>query len=129
MNASRANDVIAVLPHDPSPACWSRSHRSARPTASLVLSSILTLSFSGVVGIGFMGRIHYLASQRLAGAKVAAVCTRDPAKRAGDWRNTRGNFGPEPGRVDLSGVKAYAALDQLLADPDIDMVDVCAVTD
>ena len=83
----------------------------------------------GIVGIGFMGRIHYLASQRLTGAKVTAVCSRDPAKLAGDWRNTRGNFGPEPGKVDLTGVKTYARFDDLLADPDIDLIDVCAVTD
>jgi predicted dehydrogenase len=83
----------------------------------------------GIVGIGFMGRIHYLASQRLTGAKVAAVCSRDPKKLAGDWRTTRGNFGPEPGMVDLSGVKKYASVDDLLADPEIDLVDVCAVTD
>ncbi len=83
----------------------------------------------GIVGIGFMGRIHYLAAQRLRGAKVAAVCSRDPAKLAGDWRSTRGNFGPEPGVVDLSGVKKYAAFADLLSDPDIDLIDVCAVTD
>jgi predicted dehydrogenase len=83
----------------------------------------------GIVGIGFMGRIHYLASQRLKGAKVAAVCSRDPAKLAGDWRNTRGNFGPEPGQVDLSGVKKYAKLDEMLADKDIDLIDICTVTD
>lgn len=83
----------------------------------------------GIVGIGFMGRIHYLAAQRLTGAKVAAVCSRDPAKLAGDWTNTRGNFGPEPGRVDLSGVKTYAAYADMLADPDIDLIDVCTVTD
>src|SRR4029079_16874834 len=83
----------------------------------------------GIVGVGFMGRIHYLASQRLSGAKVAAVCSRDPAKLAGDWRSTRGNFGPEPGQVDLSGVKKYAALADLLADPDIDLIDICTVTD
>src|SRR5437762_7603777 len=83
----------------------------------------------GIVGIGFMGRIHYLAAQRLEGAKVAAVCSRDPAKLAGDWRNTRGNFGPEPGTVDLTGVKKYAAVTDLLADPDIDLIDICTVTD
>ncbi|HUR54428.1 MAG TPA: Gfo/Idh/MocA family oxidoreductase [Gemmataceae bacterium] len=83
----------------------------------------------GIVGIGFMGRIHYLASQKLSGAKVTAVCSRDPAKLAGDWRNTRGNFGPEPGQVDLAGVKTYAAYADMLADPDIDLIDVCAVTD
>lgn len=83
----------------------------------------------GIVGIGFMGRIHYLAAQRLTGAKVAAVCSRDPAKLAGDWTHTRGNFGPEPGRVDLAGVKTYAAFADMLADPDIDLIDVCTVTD
>lgn len=83
----------------------------------------------GIAGIGFMGRIHFLASQRLKGAKVAAICSRDPAKRSGDWRNTRGNFGPEPGQVDLTGVKAYVDLKEMLADPEIDLVDVCTVTD
>jgi predicted dehydrogenase len=83
----------------------------------------------GIVGIGFMGRIHYLASQRLKNAKVAAVCSRDPAKLAGDWGNTRGNFGPEPGPVDLAGVKKYANVAELLADKDIDLIDICTVTD
>lgn len=83
----------------------------------------------GIVGIGFMGRIHFLASQRLTGAKVTAICSRDAAKRAGDWRNTRGNFGPEPGQVDLTGVKAYAEVSELLADPEIDLIDICTVTD
>jgi predicted dehydrogenase len=83
----------------------------------------------GIVGLGFMGRIHYLASQRLRGGKVAAVCSRDQAKLAGDWRNTRGNFGPEPGHVDLTGIKAYANVAELLADPDIDLIDICTVTD
>jgi predicted dehydrogenase len=83
----------------------------------------------GLVGVGFMGRIHYLAAQKLRGAKVTAVCSRDPAKLSGDWRNTRGNFGPEPGRVDLTDVKTYADFDRMLADPDIDLIDVCTVTD
>jgi predicted dehydrogenase len=83
----------------------------------------------GIVGIGFMGRIHYLAARRLTGAKVTAVCSRDPAKRAGDWSSTRGNFGPEPGRVDLTGVTTYADVAELLADPDIDLIDICTVTD
>jgi predicted dehydrogenase len=83
----------------------------------------------GIVGIGFMGRIHYLAAQRLQGARVVAICSRDPAKRAGDWRSTRGNFGPEPGFVDLSGVKTYAQFSEMLADPEIDLIDICTVTD
>ncbi len=83
----------------------------------------------GIVGIGFMGRIHFLAGQKLNGGRVRAICSRDPAKRAGDWRNTRGNFGPEPGYVDLTGITTYERVDQLLADPDIDLIDICTVTD
>ena len=82
----------------------------------------------GIVGIGFMGRIHFLAMQHVKNAKVVAVCSRDPAKLAGDWTNTRGNFGPEPGHVDLSGIKKYETLDAMLADPEIDLIDICNPT-
>lgn len=82
----------------------------------------------GIVGIGFMGWIHYLATRNLKGAKLAAVCSRDKAKLSGDWRSIRGNFGPPGEMVDLSAVKKFESLDALLADPDIDMVDVCNPT-
>ena len=39
-----------------------------------------------------------------------------------------GNFGPPGERVDLSALKRYASYDDLLADPDIDLVDVCNPT-
>lgn len=79
----------------------------------------------GIVGIGFMGMIHYLAYRKVRGAKVAAICTRDPQRRAGDWRGIQGNFGP-PGEVmDLKGISTYEHLEQLLADPQIDVVDLC----
>ena len=82
----------------------------------------------GIVGIGFMGMIHYRGAQGLKGARVTAVCSRDPKKLAGDWRGIRGNFGP-PGEVmDLSAVKKYDSLQTLLADPDVDLVDVCNPT-
>src|SRR5919199_2914253 len=78
----------------------------------------------GIVGVGFMGMIHYLAGRGLKGARVEAVCSRDPKKLAGDWRGIRGNFGP-PGEVmDLSDVKKYDRIEALLADPDIDLIDV-----
>src|SRR5689334_10114239 len=82
----------------------------------------------GLVGIGFMGMIHYLATKRLRGAQLAAVCSRDPKKLAGDWRGIRGNFGPPGEQMDLSAVKKYPTLDALLADPDIDLIDVCNPT-
>ena len=82
----------------------------------------------GIVGIGFMGRIHFIASQKLRGGEVAAICSRDPKKLAGDWTSTRGNFGPEPGPVDLTGVTPYDSFEALLADPSIDLIDICNTT-
>jgi len=82
----------------------------------------------GIVGVGFMGMIHYLAARGLHDGAVTAVCSRDPKKLAGDWRGIRGNFGP-PGEVmDLSAIKRYDRLDSLLADPEVDLVDVCNPT-
>jgi predicted dehydrogenase len=82
----------------------------------------------GIVGIGFMGMIHYLAARQLQGACVAAVCSRDPRKLAGDWRSIRGNFGPRGEVMDLAAVKKYDHLEALLADPEIDLVDACNPT-
>jgi predicted dehydrogenase len=82
----------------------------------------------GIIGIGFMGMIHYLAARSVRGARVSAICSRDRKKLAGDWRGIRGNFGPPGQKMDLSGIKKYATLDDLLADPAIDLVDVCNST-
>lgn len=79
----------------------------------------------GIVGIGFMGMIHYLAYQRVRGARVGAVVSRDAKKLAGDWRGIQGNFGPAGAKMDLGKVARYRQLDELLADPQIDAVDIC----
>src|SRR5438128_9101784 len=82
----------------------------------------------GIVGIGFMGMIHYLAAQKLKNARVTAICSRDPKKLAGDWRGIQGNFGPPGAIMDLGKIKKYDDLNALLADPDIDLVDICNPT-
>ncbi len=56
---------------------------------------------------------------------MVAICSRDPKKRAGDWSGIQGNFGPPGGPTDLTGVATYADLDALLADPEVDLVDLC----
>lgn len=82
----------------------------------------------GIVGVGFMGMIHYLASRKLNDARVEAICSRDDKKLAGDWRSIQGNFGPRGEMMDLSGIRKYRSLDDLLADPNIDLIDVCNPT-
>jgi predicted dehydrogenase len=83
----------------------------------------------GIVGIGFMGMIHYLAYRKAAGGQVVALCSRDPRKLAGDWTSIQGNFGPRGTQMDLSAHSRYAEVDALLADPKVDLVDLCVPND
>lgn len=80
---------------------------------------------AAIAGVGFMGWIHYLAYQRSAHATLHAFCSRDPKKQAGDWTSIRGNFGPPGGHIDLSGLKVYQTLEQIVEDPEVDLVDIC----
>jgi predicted dehydrogenase len=94
----------------------------------------------GIVGIGFMGWTHFAAATKLSdagkptgsklkGAAVTAICTRSPEKLAGDWTSIQGHFGPRGPQLDLAKISAYDHLRDLLADPDIDVIDVCLPND
>lgn len=83
----------------------------------------------GIVGLGFMGYTHFEGARGLKNARVTAFATRNEKKLAGDWTGIQGNFGPPGGHVDVSELKCYADYRELLADPDIDLVDVCLPTD
>src|SRR5262249_52160072 len=83
----------------------------------------------GIVGIGFMGMIHYLAARRVDGARVVAICSRDPKKLAGDWTSIQGNFGPRGTQMDLTGLAFYDDFTAILRDPKVDLVDLCVPND
>jgi predicted dehydrogenase len=79
----------------------------------------------GIAGLGFMGMIHYLAYQKVRGVKVAAMAEVDRTRPAGDWRSIKGNFGPAGKKMDLSGIEKYEKIDEMLANPKLDMIDIC----
>ena len=72
-----------------------------------------------------MGSVH----ARAWGKRLAAVCSSDPRKLSGDLSAVRGNLEGAGGTLDFSGVKAYSEIGPVLADPDIDAVDLCLPTD
>jgi predicted dehydrogenase len=78
----------------------------------------------GIAGIGFMGMIHFLAYQKVRGARVVALCESNAKRLAGDWRDIRGNFGPPGTQMDLSGLRTYSDLVAMLADDQLDLIDV-----
>ncbi len=80
---------------------------------------------AAIVGVGFMGWIHYLAYQRSEQANLVGFCSRDEAKRRGDWSEIRGNFGPPGEQIEVANLCVFETLEELLGDPDIDLVDLC----
>lgn len=81
-----------------------------------------------VAGLGFMGMVHLKAIRNISNHSLAAVVSEDPAKRSGDLSKIAGNLGG-PGEVmDFSSIGQYATLEECLADPDVDAVDLCLPT-
>ncbi|MGB0596708.1 MAG: Gfo/Idh/MocA family protein [Rubripirellula sp.] len=80
---------------------------------------------AAIVGVGFMGWIHYLAYQRSEFAEMVGFCSRDPGKRTGDWRGIKGNFGPPGEQIDVSSMAVHESIEPLLEDDSIDLIDIC----
>lgn len=78
----------------------------------------------GIAGLGFMGMVHYLSYQKIAGVEVVAIADRHPERLAGDWTAIHGNFGPPGEQMDLSGLATYESVEDLLADENVDLVDI-----
>ena len=82
----------------------------------------------GIIGIGFMGVTHFKGYKNIPGAKVVALCDSIEKRLTGDWRDIKGNIGDSGGVQDLTGIATYTELDKMLADPNVDLVDVCMPT-
>jgi predicted dehydrogenase len=82
----------------------------------------------GLIGLGFMGKMHFETYRKIPGARVTALCDGDPRKRAGDWSAVSANIGSGGGRYDLSGYRVHADAADLIADPDVDVVDITLPT-
>lgn len=82
-----------------------------------------------VVGLGFMGTTHLKGWRNVAGARLHAVVDADPRRLRGDLSAVGGNLGGGGEKFDLTDVRGYQTLDAALADPEIDIVDICLPTD
>lgn len=83
-----------------------------------------------LIGAGFIGRNHFDQYPKLGRrARVVAICDSDAARRRGDWSKGGGNIASTAGRVqDLHGVRGYARWQDVLTDPDVDMLDITLPT-
>ena len=83
----------------------------------------------GIIGIGFMGKMHFDVYRSMKNAEVAAMSDPDPKKRAGDWSAVGGNIGAKGSKgVKLDGIAMHEKADDLIADETVDAVDITAPT-
>ncbi|MHC4184669.1 MAG: Gfo/Idh/MocA family protein [Planctomycetota bacterium] len=81
----------------------------------------------GVVGFGFMGRMHWRCWRALEGIQVAAICD----ARAGVFEQDEraaGNIEGAADVVDLSGVRLYQDFEQMLTEQKLDAISLTLPT-
>ena len=83
----------------------------------------------GIIGFGFMGTTHFNIHQNSGKSQVIAIADADADKRKGDIRKVIGNIGGAQNTfVDLTGIAVYEDGMDLIANPDVEEVDICAPT-
>ena len=75
-----------------------------------------------VLGFGFMGATHAAAIAKVPGAKLAALVTLNPSRRA------QGNLDTGAETLDLSNTRILPSPEGLYEDPSIDVIDICLPT-
>jgi len=84
----------------------------------------------GICGMGFMGRTHFGIYSGHPRAQVVAMMDKLPKRRKGDWAEAIGNLPASwPKKVNMKGIASYATPDELIADPNVELVDITMPTD
>ena len=82
-----------------------------------------------IVGLGFMGATHARAAMKLANMRLRAVVDSSEKRLSGDLRDVGGNLGAGGELMDFSEVRKFHRVEEALADPEIDVIDICLPTD
>jgi predicted dehydrogenase len=84
----------------------------------------------GIVGLGMMGCTHLAAYLKIEKAEVVAICDANPKRLSGEEVAAGNIEGQAEGDVaQLEGVARYTTVEELLADDNVDLVDICLPTD
>jgi predicted dehydrogenase len=83
----------------------------------------------GCIGIGFMGKMHFGCYKEHPNAEVVAIADVDDAKLSGDWSKIGGNIDDASAKnVDLKGIEKYKDANELINDPNVELVDITLPT-
>jgi predicted dehydrogenase len=82
----------------------------------------------GIIGMGFMGRMHLAGYIKLPGASVIAMADIDEEKRRGNLGDA-GNLGDTGVKFDINSFqRVYDSGFKLIEDPAVELVDICVPT-
>ena len=82
----------------------------------------------GVIGLGMMGSTHLDVYSKRDDVRIVAISDIIPERLSGE-NKARGNIeGQSQGGVDLSRAKRYDEGKKLIADPDVQLTDICLPT-
>lgn len=83
----------------------------------------------GLIGLGAIGRLHFDCWRRCPGAELVAISDRNPGRLAGEWEGKQFNLGAQAQeKVDLRGIVTFGGAAELIADPNVEAVDICMPT-
>ena len=81
----------------------------------------------GIVGFGFMGRMHYANWKNQKDATVVALCDADP-NLIENTKKTVGNIEGNKADIDFSNLTVYSDLDKMLASEKLDALSITLPT-
>ena len=82
----------------------------------------------GIVGLGFMGRMHYRCWKALPNAKITAICEVNTRVLAAAVEPSKGNVEGTADYIDLKGLDIHSDLDELLATRSVDALAITLPT-
>lgn len=83
----------------------------------------------GIIGLGFMGRMHYASYEKIPDARIVAVSDADPKRAAGDLSEGWGNVpGADVQRLPMDRIRGTTDWRELIRWDDVDVVDICVPT-
>jgi predicted dehydrogenase len=81
----------------------------------------------GIVGFGFMGRMHYRHWKAVEDARVVAICDANP-KILENTEGAVGNIKGAEGEIDWTAIKLHGDLEQMLDETELDVVSLTLPT-
>jgi len=81
----------------------------------------------GIVGFGFMGRMHYDCWKRLGGVEISAICDANP-NIVEDTQKVVGNIAGAAEAVDFDSLELYGDMDKMLSAQDLDAISITLPT-